>query len=367
MADGKGFDIAIDEPAAGTALDAGSATVRVDGLRQFPEVVARLGGDPDRLLAKVQIDPATLRNRHAVIPYRSLVQLLERTASELDWPDFGMRLAVAQGGLKVLGPLEFAMRNSKTLREAFQYCAAHPQVYSTASRTRFETGHANDALMLRFEILLARLPSHAQAVERALLLTHLIALEITRGRARAREIWFAHAPLAPPSRYREYFGVTVRFGQPVDGLLFADSDLDLPIRDVDAQLYELTTEFIEQRFPSIDTPLGTRVRTIIERLLLDGDCNYGSVAATLGMHSRTLQRRLRTEGESFEAIKDGVRRDLARRYLTQSKLPLIRVAQLLGYSETSALSRSCYRWFSSPPKRLRNAAGEDELSSKRTA
>lgn len=359
MADGRTFDSAADEP----------ATVRVDGLRQFPEVVARLGGDPRRLLAKVQIDPAILRNRHAVIPYRSLVLLLERSALELRCADFGMRLAVAQGGLKVLGPLEFAMRNSKTLREAFQYCAAHPQVYSTASRMRFETGHADDALLLRFEILLSRLPLHSQAVERALLLTQLVALDISCGRARAREIWFTHEPLVPAQRYREYFGANVRFGQPCNGLLFADADLDLPIPNIDGQLYELTTDFIEQRFPSVDAPLATQVRTIVERLLLKGDCNYGSVAATLGTHPRTLQRRLRAEGESFEIIKDSVRRDVALRYLTQSTLPLIRVAQLLGYSETSALSRSCYRWFSAPPRRLRDGTSPaaNGLPSKQTA
>ena len=60
-------------PAADSgALEASNAMVRVDALRKFPEVVTRLGGDPNELLAKVQIDPAILNNRHAVIPYRSL-------------------------------------------------------------------------------------------------------------------------------------------------------------------------------------------------------------------------------------------------------------------------------------------------------
>lgn len=343
MADGRTFELATDE----------SATVRIDGLRQYPELVTRLGGNADRLLAKMAIDPAVLRDRHAVVPYRSLVLLLERAAFELKCPDFGMRLAVAQGGLKVLGPLEFAMRNSPTLREAFQYCATHPQVYSTASRMRLDSGYGADGLLFRFEILLPQVPPHLQAVERALLLTQSIARQITQGRAAAREIWFKHTPQIPLPHYREYFGVPVRFGRPFNGMLFTNAALDLPIPNIDAQLYELTTDYIEQRFPSIEAPLSTRVRTIVERLLLDGDCNYGKVAARLDMHPRTLQRRLRTAGESFESIKDGVRRDVALRYLTQSTLPLIRVAQLLGYSDTSALSRSCDRWFSIPPRRLR--------------
>jgi AraC-like DNA-binding protein len=76
----------------------------------------------------------------------------------------------------------------------------------------------------------------------------------------------------------------------------------------------------------------------------------------LGMHPRTLQRRLRSEGESVESIKDSVRRDIALRYLTQTSMPLIRVAKALGYSETSALSRSCYRWFALSPRQLRGGA-----------
>ena len=74
----------------------------------------------------------------------------------------------------------------------------------------------------------------------------------------------------------------------------------------------------------------------------------------LGLHPRTLQRRLREEGECFESLKDSVRRDVALQYLIQPDVPLSRVAELLGYSEASVLSRSCARWFSATPKQLRN-------------
>jgi AraC-like DNA-binding protein len=49
-----------------------------------------------------------------------------------------------------------------------------------------------------------------------------------------------------------------------------------------------------------------------------------------------------------------VRRDVALHYLQQPEVPLVRVTEMLGYSETSVLSRSCLRWFSASPRRLRN-------------
>src|ERR1700738_3249218 len=70
--------------------DTSPSVVRTDALRNFRQVVDALGGDPDVLLAKSQIDSAVLENRHAVISYRMMVHLLERAAGELKCPDFGI-------------------------------------------------------------------------------------------------------------------------------------------------------------------------------------------------------------------------------------------------------------------------------------
>jgi AraC-like DNA-binding protein len=71
------------------------------------------------------------------------------------------------------------------------------------------------------------------------------------------------------------------------------------------------------------------------------------------MHPRTLQRRLKEEGTTFEAIKDDARRDLAQRNLSQPDVPLTQVTALLYYSEQAALGRSCRRWFNSTPRGVR--------------
>jgi AraC-like DNA-binding protein len=342
-------------PGGSTSVAPGGSTamVRVDVLGKFAELVALLGGDAGALLAKAQIDPGILANPHAVISFRSFVQLLERAALDLACPDFGMRLASAQDVAKVLGPLGVVMRNSGTLREAFRYCAEHIQAYSTGTRLSIQEDRSRHSVFLRFETQVAKLPHHPQAVEHALLLTRHNALDLSRGQVRAREVWFTHQPLSPLATYRSYFGANVRFGQRMNGVVFARRDFDRSIPDRDPQLYELVTDFIEQRFPTREPVLGTRVRALVERLLIAGGCSHVGVAADLGMHPRTLQRRLRAEGASFETLKDEVRRDIALRYLKQPAIPLIRVAELLGYSSTSVLSRSCQRWFSASPRQLR--------------
>jgi AraC-like DNA-binding protein len=352
MFDAKRLEVAGTDPGA---HEGGAAVVHSDLLRKFEEVVTQLGGNPAALLSKDQIEPATLSNRHAVIPHRTFVRLLERAAVELSCPDFGLRLAAAQGGVKVLGALGYVMGNSATVREAFRYCIEYVQVYSTLAQMRFQERPAEGSVFLHIETFVTKRPNYPQTHERAVLLTQLSALNISNGQVRGREIWFTHEPLSPLSTYQDYFGCTVRFGQSMNGVLFADSDLDIPNPKADPQVYELAANYIEQRLPATDSLFGPRIRLIVERLLLAGNCTHNGVASMLGMHPRALQRRLRAEGESFEAIKDSVRREIALRYLKQSSLPLIRVARLLGYSETSALSRSCYRWFSASPRQLRDS------------
>ena len=346
----------IESEGADPALpDGGRAMVCVEILQKFPQVVAQLGGDPNALLCEAQIDPASLNNRHAVIPHRTYVRLLERAAAELNCPDFAMRLTAAQGGVKVLGPLGYVMRNSRTVREAFRYCVEYVQGYSTAVQMWFEDSRVPGYAFVHIEIPGAGLSKHPQRLERALLSTQHIALNISGGQVGAREVWFTHEPVSPLSTYREYFGAEVRFGQAMNGVFFADSDLDMPIPKADPQVYELATSFIEHRFPATDADFTPRIRVIVERLLFEGNCTHSGVASMLGIHPRALQRRLRVEGESFEGIKDGVRREIALRYLKDASIPLIRVAKMLGYSETSALSRSCYRWFSASPRQVRDS------------
>ncbi len=270
-----------------------------------------------------------------------------------------MRLAALQaanGGVRALGPLEVAMRNSPSVGEAFRYFADHAHAYSNATRICFEKFPGDSRAFMLFEGLLMGLPEERQAVEHALALIQHAALAISAGQARAREVWFTHEPLAPQATYRCNFNATVRFGQSMNGLFFDQQDFELQPPDADPQLYEIAASYIDHHFPVTTRPLSTRVRIIIARLLVEGSCTHEHVAPALGMHPRTLQRRLRDEGESFEAIKDCVRRDVALRYLQQPDVSLVRVTEILGYSETSVLSRSCHRWFCASPRELRNAA-----------
>ena len=342
------------DAAVSAHVDPDFELLHVDALRFFPQLVRRLGGDPDAMARRAGVDPAILAPRGPSLSYRTVAGLLEFAAMELRLPDFGMRLAAVQGGGRVFGPVGVAMENSNTLGEALEFVVNHIHAYSLAARMRLEPDRARRKLLVPFDILLDRLTNKQQAIEQALLLAHLNAVQITGGRARVREVLFSHQPASPLRTYREYFGCEVRFDQAVDAVVFSEQDLSCPIVDPDVRLYEMATAFIETKFTRVTPPMHARVRGLILQYLGGEDCTNERVARDLCLHPRTLHRRLKAEGKSFEGIKDEARRDVALRYLQHTDMPLTRVAERLGYAETSVLSRSCFRWFGVAPSRIRS-------------
>jgi AraC-like DNA-binding protein len=99
-----------------------------------------------------------------------------------------------------------------------------------------------------------------------------------------------------------------------------------------------------------------QVEALIERQLAGGRCTIGLVARQMGLHTRTLQRRLDQQGSRFEEIIDRLRRERASELLPHSVVPLSQVGELLGYSEQSSFIRACRRWFGRTPQALRAAA-----------
>lgn len=329
--------------------------VHADLLRFFPDLVRDLGGDPDDIMRRAGVAPGVNSRERRGLTYRAWVTLMEHAATELHCVDFGMRLAHRQGGGQ-LGPISMVMKNSRTFGDAIDYVANHLHAHSLAAGMRVMRNRSEGSLFVSHAILVDGLPNQRQAIEQVMLLGHLHASEITGGHARVREVWFRHQPLSSRATYRAYFGAPVRFDEKADGVVFSERDLRAAVIDPDAKLYALATSFIDSRFSRAVQPMHAQVRGLVVRFIETPDCSSERVCEELGLHPRTLQRRLKAEGKSFEGIKDEVRRDVALRYLQETDHPLTVIAEKLGYSEQSVLTRSCLRWFSACPSDVRAQA-----------
>ena len=102
--------------------------------------------------------------------------------------------------------------------------------------------------------------------------------------------------------------------------------------------------------------MSARVRLALRRTLGTPRGKKTDVADLLALHPRTLQRHLAAENTTFEALREETRREAALHYLRETRIPLGQLADLLGFSEQSAMTRSCRRWFGVPPTEIRRGA-----------
>lgn len=85
--------------------------------------------------------------------------------------------------------------------------------------------------------------------------------------------------------------------------------------------------------------------------------NPEAVAHDLTMSARTLQRRLRAEGTTFQSVLESTRESLARHYLAESELSAGEISFLLGYADPRSFYRAVQAWTGLTPQLVRAAPG----------
>ena len=137
-------------------------------------------------------------------------------------------------------------------------------------------------------------------------------------------------------------------------MLIAAADLALPLPARNPVLLALHEQASRERLLMLgNATTSVRVSEEIMRTLRHGEPRRQDIAAALAMTGRTLQRRLQAENTSFQQLVDEARRELARKYLADSRHALGEVAHLLGFADQSNFFRACKRWFGVPPARYR--------------
>jgi AraC-like DNA-binding protein len=176
----------------------------------------------------------------------------------------------------------------------------------------------------------------------------------------ASEVWFRHrAPrVSDCADYVRVFGAPVRFAAAEDRFVVPIAHLDEPVRSANPSLLRAFEQHADTMLAGMETQ-GSRshqvARALAERLK-GAVPPLSEIARELAMSERNLQRALRNDGTSFQALLDQVRRDLAIQHLADPATSAGQVGFLLGFSEPSAFHRAFRRWTGKAPSAYRAAA-----------
>jgi AraC-like DNA-binding protein len=328
--------------------------VRAASLQGYEALARECGVDPIRAMRRVHLTPQHLADVDSLIPFAARINLLEQTATQSNCLDFGLRLARVQG-VGMLGQLAILFLNAATLADALRLASRYIFVHSPASRLTVvpvtEFPHMID---LTFTVDMPHCPQCAQTLEMSL--GHMVngILAASQGLVKPLQVRLPHAQLGPSASYLATMGCECAFNSEAAAVRLEATALTQILPANNPQLRQIAQSYLDQKVGDPSQHFGDRIRSMLRRFLSSGMGNQAAIAQVLSINTRTLQRRLAAEGLYFEDIVDDLRKHQLLELVEQTDAPnFVQIAWMLGYTESSTLSRSCKRWYGCAPGELR--------------
>jgi len=301
-----------------------------------------LGIEHEAALRGTDVDPLSIVHPRATIPSSSLRVLIRNLIELSGRPDIGLVLGL-RARISDFGPFGYAMMSCPTLGDAARLGMRFWG--TTGAEITFEEIETETMLYWRPREAFPLGDLWQFACERWVAAVMGFSLYNTGASFLPYEIELDYAPPAHADRYSQLLRRPVRFGCAVTQLAFPKSALSIAGRFSSSDTSELFARQCEAlaRSRGMEDPIVTRLREVVVRSA-GRFPSLDDAALELGLSGRTLRRRLREQGETFQTVLDSTRADIALQYLTTTDLTVQEVAALVGFSEPNNFARAFRKW-----------------------
>ena len=181
---------------------------------------------------------------------------------------------------------------------------------------------------------------------------------LTREKTEVEQLTFKYRAPAYAAVYESFFKVPARFGRRQNAARFDRRLLDSQLDGAFPTLHRQAEYLVEQRVRKLPRKPG--LIAAIETVFAEHPELLGQgierVARRLGLGPRTLQRRLREAGQSFDELHNHARFRTAMRLLETSTVDIDTISERLGFSDRRSFTRAFKRWNGSTPSEFRARA-----------
>ena len=145
----------------------------------------------------------------------------------------------------------------------------------------------------------------------------------------------------------------VHWRQPTNYIRFAASLLAAPPGRIPAANPTTFSDLMRYARSVPPRTASQKTEAALRICFTEGRVSVEAIAEYLNLGVRTLQRQLAAEGIAFSGLLEHVRRRRAHELVTESDMPLWRIAEILCYSDPAHFTRAYRRWHGTAPAHLR--------------
>lgn len=313
---------------------------------------ASSGLDPSPILKQLGLDLSALGDRDARIDARIDAEVWNRIADALGDPDLGVHLSEQSVSAASLGIVGYLARTSATLGEALQLGQRYQRLIKETSRF--------DLQWQPRTVTVIEHPGDRETRPRAFVeakICNYISLArawADRTGNRAIEVRFQHAKPDDTRELERFFGCPIYFDQRDTALVLDRDALEVPLRTADPELMQYLQTWASARLSALGPKTFIdEVRAAVHAELAAQDISIQRVARRLAVSTRSLQRQLSLNGQSFRDVVDAIRHERAVELLGTG-VTFDDIAEQLGFSDARAFRRAFRRWTGTPPSRARH-------------
>ncbi len=327
-------------------------TVSIHIIKMMLTAGQKIGVDPAAGLDAIHLEQDLLNDPDARVPLEMEVALWDFLANRSKDDFFGLHAGVEiiPGEFDVM---DYAIRTSKTLQHAIENSSRYNRLLHDEAIIELEIGDKQAKIIHYFRTD----PRGAswQAADFTLASIVAIGRSITGKQWKVNKICFQHAKPESISEYQQYFSCPLEFLCDKNSIEFDKKLLKTTIPDSNPALNLILRRHADEMLTNLPKAgnILVRVREQLANSLRGGDPNIESIATSLNMTPRTLQRQLKEMNTSYKALLDEMRKALALHYLQNKNIGVSETAYLLGYSEPSVFHRAFKRWFDMTPGEFR--------------
>ncbi|RZL03321.1 MAG: AraC family transcriptional regulator [Rubrivivax sp.] len=155
--------------------------------------------------------------------------------------------------------------------------------------------------------------------------------------------------------FQDFFPCQVQFGAPRNALVFPKGMLDIPLEGALSSVHGQARRAIELELAA-SQPRFASTESVRQALDAQADLLKGGleeVAEAMGIHARTLQRRLQSEGFKFADLLAQAKYARARQMLSRKAISMEIISVELGFSDRRAFTYAFKRWSGMSPSAYR--------------
>lgn len=322
-------------------------------LSGYNELAAQLNINPDSMLIKAGLRKLQLQEADTHLPFRAVANLLELTASHGNEPLLGTRLASLQG-VQIQGDLGISASQQPTVLAALHHMREHGNLIAAGMKMIVKPMGETTELQVVFNFD----THHGMQQITQLVVGKLYELIKYLSCAHNYQPSIYLQQARPPGTLWQWQQLKnyMTFNNTFDGIRFPTSWLSLPPKIDPQTLQTLMASRLHALQSNYSNTLESKAVQVITRLLPNGECSIAQVAKMLGLHPRTLQKRLKTEGLSFGQLLQNTRLQIAKHALRQPDNSITDIALKVGYAEIAVFSRHFKKWTGLTPSQFKAKA-----------